>query len=71
MMSAHDEPFGQLTEEAGLYDLPDGDPEEILRPFEAGMVVTAGRAPGVMAYRDDGYPDPLPADRTGWGAPTR
>ncbi|MDX3694891.1 hypothetical protein PV726_32060 [Streptomyces europaeiscabiei] len=52
MMSAFDEPFGQLTEEAELFELPDGDMEEILPPFEAGLTMAAGRALAVLAYRD-------------------
>ncbi|WP_184502983.1 hypothetical protein, partial [Streptomyces botrytidirepellens] len=54
MTSASDNPFGQLTEEAELFELPDGDWEEILPPFEAGLVMAAGRALAVLAYRDAG-----------------
>jgi hypothetical protein len=52
MTSASDEPFGQLTEEAERFELPGGDLEEILPPFEAGLVMAAGRALAVLAYRD-------------------
>lgn len=52
MTSASNEPFGQLTEEAELFELPDGGMEEILPPFEAGLVMAAGRALAVLAYRD-------------------
>jgi hypothetical protein len=51
MMSAFDQPFGHLTEEAELFELPD-DLEEILPPFEAGLTMAAGRALAVLAYRD-------------------
>ncbi|GAA1236220.1 hypothetical protein [Streptomyces rhizosphaericus] len=54
MTSTSDDPFGQLTEEAELFELPDGDLEEILPPFEAGLVMAAGRALAVLAYRDAG-----------------
>ena len=52
MTSAFDEPFSQLTEEAELFELPDGGLEEILPPFEAGLTMAAGRALAVLAYRD-------------------
>ncbi|MGW3932331.1 hypothetical protein ACWECC_30150 [Streptomyces microflavus] len=52
MTSASDAPFGQLTEEAELFDVPTGGMEEILPPFEAGLAMAAGRALAVLAYRD-------------------
>ncbi|MGW0670711.1 hypothetical protein [Streptomyces sp. NPDC002746] len=52
MTSVSDDPFGQLTEEAEQFDVPGGGMEEILRPFEAGLVMAAGRALAVLAYRD-------------------
>ncbi|MGY3676521.1 hypothetical protein [Streptomyces sp. TE33382] len=52
MTSASDDPFGQLTEEAELFEVPGGGMEEILPPFEAGLVMAAGRALAVLAYRD-------------------
>lgn len=52
MTSRSDDPFGQLAEEADRFDLPVGGMERILPPFEAGLVMTAGRALAVLAYRD-------------------
>lgn len=52
MTSRSDDPFGQMTEQADRFDLPDGGMEGILPPFEAGLVMAAGRALAVLAYRD-------------------
>ncbi|MFJ5851171.1 hypothetical protein [Streptomyces sp. NPDC092903] len=52
MTSVSDDPFCQLTEESEQFDVPGGGMEEILPPFEAGLVMAAGRALAVLAYRD-------------------
>jgi len=67
MASVQDDPFGVLTEDAEFYELP-GDLEEILPPFEAGLVLAAGRALAVLAYRDAAAFGDEPFDRDAPGA---
>jgi hypothetical protein len=51
-MSTQVDPFGVLTEEAEFFDVPNGDLDEYLPPFAAGLVMVAGRALAQLAYRD-------------------
>ncbi|MEU9246948.1 hypothetical protein [Streptomyces sp. NPDC048385] len=53
MAGTADGPFGAYTEEAEFFDeLPHGELDEYLRPFEAGLLMAAGRMLAVCAYRD-------------------
>ncbi|MER0445751.1 hypothetical protein ABR738_14470 [Streptomyces sp. Edi4] len=59
-----DGPFGAYTEDADLFDeLPNGVLDEYLRPFEAGLLMAAGRMLAVCAYRDAAYYADRPFDR--------
>lgn len=58
------DPFGAYTDEAEYFDeLPNGDLEDYLRPFEAGLLMTAGRMLAVCAYRDAASYADRPFDR--------
>ncbi len=61
-MQQHD-PFSALTEEAELYDLPGSDLDDILSPFALGLLMAAGRALAVLAYRDAAAQGDQPFDR--------
>lgn len=45
-------PFSAYTEEAEFYDVPEGELDDVLRPFTAGLVMCAGRMLAVLGYRD-------------------
>ena len=62
-MPAQHDPFSTLTEEAEFYDLPCESLEKILPPFEAGLLMAAGRALAVLAYRDATAQEDAPFDR--------
>ena len=64
MAGTTDDPFGAYTEEAEFFDeLPHGDLDEYLRPFEAGLLMAAGRMLAVCAYRDAAHYADRPFDR--------
>lgn len=53
MATTQDDSFGAYTEQAAFFDeLPNGELDEYLRPFEAGLLMAAGRMLAVCAYRD-------------------
>ncbi|MEU9392479.1 hypothetical protein AB0D86_21035 [Streptomyces sp. NPDC048324] len=57
-------PFGAYTDEAESFDeLPDGELDEYLQPFEAGLLMAAGRMLAVCAYRDAAHYADRPFDR--------
>jgi hypothetical protein len=64
MAGTTDGPFGAYTEEAELFDeLPHGELDEYLRPFDAGLLMAAGRMLAVCAYRDAAHYADRPFDR--------
>jgi hypothetical protein len=64
MAGTTDGPFGAYTEEAEFFDeLPQGELDEYLRPFEAGLLMAAGRMLAVCAYRDAAHYADRPFDR--------
>ncbi|SDT83380.1 hypothetical protein SAMN05216371_8203 [Streptomyces sp. TLI_053] len=66
-MQQNNNPFSALTGEAELYDLPGGDLDDILSPFALGLVMAAGRALAVLAYRDAAAQGDKPFDRQASG----
>ncbi|MGV9267466.1 hypothetical protein ACWDRR_22700 [Kitasatospora sp. NPDC003701] len=62
-MAYQQDPFSAYTDHAEFYDLPDSDLERILPPFAAGLVMAAGRALAVLAYRDAAAYGDRPFDR--------
>ncbi|MDX2876414.1 hypothetical protein, partial [Streptomyces ipomoeae] len=70
MATTQDDPFGAYTEEAAFFDeLPSGQLDEYLRPFEAGLLMAAGRMLAVCAYRDAAHYEDRPFDRGEKDAP--
>ncbi|MFD9688441.1 hypothetical protein ACFXPX_32735 [Kitasatospora sp. NPDC059146] len=67
-MSAQHDPYSALTDEAEFYDLPGESLEKILPPFEAGLLMAAGRALAVLTYRDAAAHGDTPFDRHAPGA---
>ncbi|WP_063807310.1 hypothetical protein [Streptomyces caeruleatus] len=64
MAGTADDPFGAYTEEAESFsELPHGDLGEYLRPFDAGLLMAAGRMLAVSAYRDTAHYADRPFDR--------
>jgi hypothetical protein len=57
-------PFAAYTDEAELYELPDGDLEQFLPPFAARLLMAAGRMLAALAYRDAAHYGDRPFDRT-------
>ena len=57
-------PFAAYTDEAELYEVPDGDLEQFLPPFAAGLLMAAGRMLAAVAYRDAAHYGDRPFDRT-------
>ncbi|MGW3311473.1 hypothetical protein ACWDG9_33375 [Streptomyces sp. NPDC001073] len=58
------DPFGAYTDEAEYFDeLPNGDLEDYLRPFEAGLLMAAGRMLAVCVYHDAASYADRPFDR--------
>lgn len=65
MVGTTDGPFGAYTEEAEFFDeLRHGELDEYLHPFEAGLLMAAGRMLAVCAYRDAAHHADLPFDRS-------
>ncbi|MGC0400420.1 hypothetical protein RKD27_003064 [Streptomyces sp. SAI-126] len=59
-----DDPFDAYTKEAEFFDeLPDGELDEYLQPFDAGLLMAAGRMLAVCAYRDAAHYADRPFDR--------
>ncbi|MDX2819911.1 hypothetical protein PV416_02185 [Streptomyces ipomoeae] len=70
MATTQDDPFGAYIEEAAYFDeLPDGELGEYLPPFEAGLLMAAGRMLAVCAYRDAAHYADRPFDRGEKDAP--
>ncbi|SFD78054.1 hypothetical protein [Streptomyces aidingensis] len=69
MTDTSDDPFSAYTEQAECFEeLPRGDLDEYLRPFEAGLLMAAGRMLALCAYRDAAHYAGGPFDRGEEGA---